>query len=236
MQYSQAVAVTVGEQGPPVRSRHVRCGAGRSHRHRRQARPAGPLRPPSREGLSLRAALRARRSRRRRHGERGLHRRVASGRAVRAPLARFRPGCWRSPATRRCRRFAAARTSSSTRKLRNSSRIRRTIPEVTMQKQERSEILRVVPGAAVAGAPRDHRPRLLPRAVDRRGFRDHRRAGQHREDPHVLCPQADRRDDGGARHRARRDLSWPESPIPRSPFRPDQNQMRCPQRGAPHAL
>ena len=80
-------------------------------------------------------------------------------------------------------------------------------PEVAMQKQERGEILRVVPVGAVAGAPRDHRPRLLSRAVDRGGLRDHRRAGQHREDPHVLCPQADRRDDGGPRHRALRDLS-----------------------------
>ena len=82
-------------------------------------------------------------------------------------------------------------------------------PEVTMQKQERNEDPSLVPDGAVAGAPRDHRPRLLSRAVDRRGVRDHRRAGQHREDPHVLCPQADRRDDGGPRHRALRDLSFP---------------------------
>ena len=81
-------------------------------------------------------------------------------------------------------------------------------PEVSMQKQERSEILRSCLTRAVAGAPRDHRPRLLPRAVDRGGLRDHRRAGQHREDPHVLCPQADRRDDGGPRHRALRDLGF----------------------------
>ena len=81
-------------------------------------------------------------------------------------------------------------------------------PEVTMQKQERGEILRDLPRGAVAGAPRDHRPRLLPRAVDRGSLRDHRRAGEHREDPHVLRPQADRRDDGGPRHRALRDLGF----------------------------
>ena len=86
-------------------------------------------------------------------------------------------------------------------------------PEVTMQKQERSRDPALVPGAAVAGAPRDHRPRLLSRAVDRGGVRDHRRAGQHREDPHVLCPQADRRDDGGPRHRALRDLSSGLDPL-----------------------
>ena len=80
--------------------------------------------------------------RRRRHGERGFHRRVASGRAVRAPLVRSRPGCWRSPATRRCPRCAAARTSSWTRKSPNSSRIRRTTRRSRCRSRSAAQILR----------------------------------------------------------------------------------------------
>ena len=80
-------------------------------------------------------------------------------------------------------------------------------PEVTMQKQERSQILRSCL-TQLSPAHREiidlvyYHERSIEEVV-----RDHRRAGQHREDPHVLCPQADRRDDGGPRHRALRDLS-----------------------------
>ncbi len=130
-----------------------------------------------------------------------------------APLAGFHVAAWRSPATRRSRRCAAARPKSSTRKSRSSSKTRPTVRRPRCRSKQRS----VDP----AGLPRRSCRRRIARSstssttTRSRSTRWPRSSAcrpEHREDAHVLCAQADRRADGREGPRPRRDVStypWP---------------------------
>ena len=59
-----------------------------------------------------------------------------------ARSARCRPGCWRSPATRRCRRCGGVRPTSWTRTSSSSSRTRPTIRKSRCRRPSAAEILR----------------------------------------------------------------------------------------------
>ena len=106
----------------------IRRGVDRPHRRRRQARDAGALRSAQCAGVPLHRSPDRQPVAGRRPRERGVPRRVAAGRGLRGQVARFRPGCSRSPATRRCPRCAAAPTSIWTTTWRRPSRTPPTTP------------------------------------------------------------------------------------------------------------